>query len=376
MTLFGKKYMTPSNLEPYGAYVATGDLKAVDNGSLRMYSYTNRCVYKGNWNHWTRTARGIIFERETGKLVLPVMPKAFNINERHETLLPYLPRMPFVVEEKVDGTLCHYLTYNGEQIIATKGSFDSIQIGEAWRILRVQCDLSALPDGITLAMEVIYPENRFDHSKGCLVVDYGDKRELVLLAAFDQESGYELPSAAVDAIATTCGFRRPLVFDCDLESTMDLCGGMDLSQEGFVIRYANNYRVKIKGEAYLKMARLISRLSPLAVWEAMAGGELPDTFVMDYPEELRPELEGIQANLFCHRTRIISEIEQDADALPEQGDLSLRDHRKQVGLFLKDHSSALSHPGAVFSRLLGNTHALEKYIRDTTRPTGNVFGDQ
>ncbi|MET9842806.1 hypothetical protein ABZZ01_34320, partial [Streptomyces virginiae] len=76
--------------------------------------------------------------------------------------------------------------YAGRWRVASKGSFISAQA--VWAQRRLDgADTAALHPGTTYLAEILYPQNR-------IVVDYGDRRDLVLLAAFGLD-GTEVPLA-------------------------------------------------------------------------------------------------------------------------------------------------------------------------------------
>jgi RNA ligase len=51
-----------------------------------------------------------------------------------------------------------------------------------------------------------------------------------------------------------------------------LCQKLPRDREGFVVRFASGLRIKLKGEQYCRIHKLISRCTPLALWDAMMPG--------------------------------------------------------------------------------------------------------
>src|SRR5207249_3478205 len=82
--------------------------------------------------------------------------------------------------------------------------------------------------------------------------------------------------------------------------------------EGFVIRFADGRRVKVKTEWYLQIAKIMSNLTPIAVWEVMRGGKVPDSYLVQVPEELRPVAEKYQAILEGQYARALLDIDRVA----------------------------------------------------------------
>ncbi len=131
--------------------------------------------------------RGLVADDTTGRIVGLPLPKFFNLAE-HATGSPYappLPDEPFEVYDKVDGSLAVVFHYAGRWHAASKGSFTSSQAVWAQRRLDA-ADTTGLAPGTTYLAEMLYPANR-------IVVNYGERRDLVLLAVFGPD-GTEVPS--------------------------------------------------------------------------------------------------------------------------------------------------------------------------------------
>ena len=363
----GERGIHPS-LRSYMAEVEAGNIKARFKGPLLLLDYSEKCTYRSAWNHWTKTARGRIYEWETGSMICCVPQKFFNWGENFDHLPDQLPRLPFVVEEKADGSMCAVWFYNGKWNTSTRGSFDSEQAIIAKRMIDGMNIDRAVTQDTTLIFELIGPSNK-------IVIPY-EQDELVLLTCFNRDGDWEHESDFSDAVARILGVRRPKVYDYTLDDIIGMRDTLPVDDEGWVVRYNNNFRIKVKGTEYLKMAKLISGLSPLAVWEAMEGDGLPERFVMDYPEEFRPELEAIHGRLVKRRHQIRDEIRRDQLLWPEPVTEVLAHRRKQLGLWLKENGDRLKHPGMVFPVLLGDEKGVAKYVRETTRPTSNIIAGE
>jgi hypothetical protein len=118
--------------------------------------------------------------RRRRRIVARPFAKFFN----YGTPQAVIPAEPFVVTEKIDGSLGILYYLDGEPHIATRGSFTSEQAARARRCC-ASYEIEWTP-GTTPLFEIVYPENR-------IVVDYGDRRELVLLAAIDHATGRDAP---------------------------------------------------------------------------------------------------------------------------------------------------------------------------------------
>jgi len=229
---------------------------------LSIFKYTETCAFEDGWNPINRICRGIIFNTTTGDLIARSFPKFFNIGERPESSLENLPQGAFEVFEKMDGSMGSlYKLPTGEWAVATPGSMDSPQAREATKMLS-QYDLSTIPDNVTPVVEIIYPENR-------IVVDYADRRELILLTVFNRD-GSEWSTLEVDGLAIFCGFGRPKIYGhIDLENLT-----FAENAEGYVIRFTSGLRVKAKSPVYVMAHRFLTNVSIPRVVEGCRDGSI------------------------------------------------------------------------------------------------------
>jgi RNA ligase len=237
---------------------------------LSIYTYTRACQYERIWNRVTTRCRGLVADDVTGEIVALPLPKFFNIGE-HEAGQPYAPALPdepFEVYDKVDGSLAVVFHYAGRWRVASKGSFISAQATWAQRRLD-GADTAALVPGVTYLAEILYPQNR-------IVVDYGDRRDLVLLAAFAAD-GTEIPLA--DAATHWQGVGSvvkvwPAMDLADLVKLTEsntLPGGRAATgtdAEGFVLRFASGVRAKAKLSEYVRLHKGLTGVTARDIWRS------------------------------------------------------------------------------------------------------------
>lgn len=265
------------------------ETKTSDGKNLILFNYTEHCTYERAWNEYTLAARGTIYEKETGIVHAKAFPKFFNLGENHWTMAEDLPfDKPFRVFEKMDGSLgLIYKSGDGKFAVSTRGSFYSEQSKEATKML-ANYNLEQLNyDNVSLLVEIIYPENRIQ-------VNYGDRRELVLLGGFDNENGRELDWESVEAFSQWTGIPLcPTLEITDLKTLLEMkqTGKWD-KEEGWVVHLSNGTRVKIKTDDYMRIAKVKAHLGPLAIWESMVAGRIQN-YLEGIPEELRPDAESI-----------------------------------------------------------------------------------
>ncbi|WP_234351378.1 AAA family ATPase [Streptomyces sp. XY413] len=235
---------------------------------LSIYTYTRTAQYERVWNEVTTRCRGLVADDETGAVVALPLPKFFNVGE-HESGQPYAPALPdepFEVYDKVDGSLAIVFHYAGRWRVASKGSFISAQA--VWAQRRLDgADTAALHPGTTYLAEILYPQNR-------IVVDYGDRRDLVLLAAFGLD-GTEVPLAEAAAhwagigSVVTVWPAMPLDELLALTESNTLPGGAranGMDAEGFVLRFASGVRAKAKLSEYVRLHKVLTGVTARDVW--------------------------------------------------------------------------------------------------------------
>jgi len=250
---------------------------------LTQYTYTQICTYNAAWNLYTQVARGIIVDHE--RIVALPFPKFFNLSE-NKTIIPDLP---FKCYEKVDGSLIIVFHYDGEWHTATKGSFNSDQAVWAdnylrdrlWQHIDFEID-RPLDTNKTYLFEAIYPQNK-------IVVNYGNTENLVLLGVYDVNTGLELDIETYKYI-----FDTAISYNFhDMDAIITKCSTLPKDQEGFVIRWDDGTRGKVKGDEYCRVHKLISNVTPLAIWEMMLHGDNLDFVRKELPEEFLVDFDNI-----------------------------------------------------------------------------------
>lgn len=353
------------DLQEFKKRVEEGYLRKSEKGDLVLYGYTDRCTFARAWDKYTRIARGLILNKNTGEVIARPFSKFFNLGEMEETFLANLPNLPYEVFEKLDGSLGILFNYNGEWDVSTRGSFYSEQAAEAKEIMK-DYNLLYINPNITLLAEIIYPQNK-------IIVSYGDSRKLVLLAAFNRDTGEELSREDLVTLCELTGMPIAPKYGLTIEQAIAEQSRLSKDEEGFVVRFENGLRVKIKGTEYLRIAKLMSSLSPIALWETMKDGKVDTTYLQQLPEELRTDYEPYVDALEERYRLVAMEVMEDFYKLPlsaqESGGNPTTETRKELGIFLKNNK--VRHEGAMFPLVLGKLDLLTRYITKQIRPDGN-----
>lgn len=330
--------------------------RCAERPGLAIYTYTDRATYEALWTPAVEIARGLVLDHDARRIVATPFPKFFNLGERG--LGP--PAEPFEAFEKVDGSL-GTLAHDGLRWrVTTKGSFASDQArwAEAWLAAR---DTSALVPGTTYCFEIVYPENR-------IVVSY-QWAGLVLLAAYGEDGrewSYPELVATADALGTRAAERYSYP---SVAALVEAAAAFRADREGFVVRFAGGFRLKVKGAEYLRVHRLVSRVTPLALWEAIVAGDDLDAIRVQIPEEFWRDFDAIRSALLAEFDRIANAVEAEASRWTFAAD-------RDVGLALPTIPEPVR--GLLFPRRKGGAAWLDSpkargALCKLFRPTGNVL---
>jgi RNA ligase len=208
---------------------------------LTIWNYSEKCQYENLWDETLLMCRGLVTD-DTGDIVAIPFQKFFNIEEGK-----FEPTENFEVYEKMDGSLGIVFWYRGQWVVATRGSFTSDQAIKAREILK-KYNTDIMFRHLTFCFEIIYPENR-------IVLDYGTDEKLVLLGTFDK-NGKEMDVE----IWSQWGFDVVKKYD-GIKDFKELKSMVKDDQEGFVVKFSNGDRIKVKGVEYLRLHKIIDRKS-------------------------------------------------------------------------------------------------------------------
>lgn len=342
-----------------------------DDLPIGVCTYTEKAQFDNIWTPVTVNCRGLVIDFETGLIVGLTLPKFFNSNQHgpDNTWAPPLPNLPFEVFEKVDGSLITVFHYAGRWMTASKGSFNSDQA--KWAQARVNHRQYAFREGLTYIAEAVYPENR-------IVVDYKGQEDLVLLAARDNFDGAELPLSVVEnswrgvgSVVSTWGLSDPEglpTLTRLAEEGKSWLGKKQIGTEaeGYVIRFTNGVRAKVKLADYLVAHKLFTNTSERTVWEWLATGQdlstllafVPDEFA-DWVKEVAKALLEVHATLVC---RITDTYDVIRAILPPEPS------RKEFAEMAVKYQSA----AALFAMFDGQGQKVSDWVWKQIRPEGQT----
>jgi RNA ligase len=377
--------------------------------NLVILNYTEKAQFDRIWDPVTSVCRGLIIDTISPGFAAEhffdnatVVARAFN--KFHNLNTEYAPETTEAnlaehyidhITDKLDGSLGIIFFYDNLWHVATRGSFDSDQARWATKYLREHLRTTELlhpdapfPPGWTPVCEIIYAANR-------IVVSY-DYESLVLLAFVNPTDVHEMPRATAERAAGLVGlpivkkFKKTLS-ECVAENTTNL--------EGYVITYTHGVKVKVKFAEYLRLHRILTGLSPIAVWEMKKAQQDHEIRILledptipagfkEWLEKWNHKLEmdyltiqSAASHLFAQAVsldlvRFVSEIEHlspclmvDLDGTECSCKLYNKEQRKALAMWILEATKDVPYlKGFLFA--MADDHSIDKMIWDHIRPNG------
>lgn len=292
---------------------------------LAIYKYSQQCVFARNWNETTLLCRGIVLD-DAGEVVINSFPKFFNYNEGNG-LEAYTERknsgMPYEVTDKMDGSLIQVARYKGQVVISSSGSFTSPQAMKAVSLLAGKEEW--IDEIHSYLFEIIYPDNR-------IVLNYGDKVSLTLLAIRHTETGVEFPLDLHKGEFETVQIVDHFVSLLEIEN--ELKKANFINKEGYIVKFADGYRVKMKYDEYMRLHKIVSGVNEKYVWECLRDGVDIENTLVNIPDELFQFVKDAKAKFqaeFDALDKVVKLIHQTINknvTRKEQAEYILRHHKE------------------------------------------------
>ena len=246
---------------------------------LTIWNYSPKVQYEKLWDEITLQCRGLV-TNSNGEVVARPFKKFFN----YEELSPeQIPNEEYEVYEKMDGSLGILFNYNGQWVMATRGSFTSPQSVKGWELLQ-KYNFNRLIDKYTYLFEIIYPENR-------IVCQY-DFEDLILLGIVETRTGNEVniqfgndEDIRFKNLINNLGFKVVTLYKTWGESYDLLKEEISNDKEGYVIRFRNGFRMKIKGDEYVRLHKILTNISSRDIWEYLKDDRPLDDILDKVPDE-------------------------------------------------------------------------------------------
>jgi RNA ligase len=301
---------------------------------LTIWNYSATTQYEGYWDEITLQCRGLVTD-DMGNIVARPFKKFFNMEEGRHT-----STSEFDVYEKMDGSLIIVFWYDGGWVVASRGSFISEQALSATEHIKHFNNMDMLDTNATYMFELIAKWNR-------IVVDYGDREELVLLGV--NGSDYECTYHELTNVADALGCNVAKKYD-GIKDYSTLKEMISDNQEGFVVRFSNGDRMKIKGDEYVRLHRIMTNISTTSVWEVLSGGESMESYLQNVPDEFYDKVRDYEAEL----NRTFNEWKDDYNQVFDIISEKRPESRKEWATLIKEYDK--EYWGVLFKMIDGKDY--------------------
>ena len=136
----------------------------------------------------------------------------------------------------------------------------------------------------TYLFEIVHPNNR-------IVVDYKGMEDLILIAVVDTETGYDEDIDKYSYLGFT------MVGEFEHREIKDLIEDNISNKEGYILKFTNGFRVKIKFEEYVHNHKYITGISSYTIWEMLKNGESDEVILEVLPDEMYDWYNKVKAEL-------------------------------------------------------------------------------
>ena len=368
---------------------------------LTIWNYSPKVQYEKLWDDITLQCRGLVTNSK-GEIVARPFKKFFNYEEHKPE---DIPNEDYVVYEKMDGSLGILFYYKeeltderryniwfnnnyetgmerffdpnnlpdfenpyyeptpktkGEWILATRGSFTSPQAIKGKEILD-RHDISALRKDNTYLFEIIYPENR-------IVVDYGHEEKLVVIGGIHTETGEEIPDSSLFWMQDA-GFEVVTTYKTWGEGYDLLKEEISKDREGYVIRFKNGFRMKIKGEEYKRLHKILTNISNRDIWEYLKDNKPFDELLEKVPDEFNDWVKTTIRDLkyACFQLRETAGKLHDGFRYGKFGDRDPEPSKKEFAEFVMKQQKVLH--AIMFAMWEKNNPKVDEIIWKLVKPT-------
>ncbi|MCK4668288.1 hypothetical protein KAU33_16165 [Candidatus Dependentiae bacterium] len=341
------------------ARVKLKTIKAVKHPTLpiTIYNYTTKTQYEKLWDEYTINCRGLIIDDERNIVARP-FSKIFNYGEVVDSdkgIKNIIERPKFF--NKLDGVLGVTYPNDSEIAVATRGSFTNSQSQFATEWLQDRIPPSKFKPEYTYLFEIIHPDSR-------IVINY-EFEGLVLLAVLSKDGTHELDHIK-EGLRLGVGFARYMTFPDILQALAYLEKADGREIEGFVLKFSNGYRIKMKSEDYVRMHRMIFHTSSKDIWLAMKEDRLESVYEV-LPDEMLPWVQEIERDLISQYNALMETANHIAKTALRRYNTK-QDIARYISLF--------PEKSVAFLIANGKKEKAEALVWKTIKPKHEKFSDE
>lgn len=252
---------------------------------LTVWNYSKNTQYIEHWDDITTLCRGLVLD-DNGNIIARGFPKFFNYEQRQFD--KSISTEGCRIYDKMDGSFIMLFYYDDQWIVSSKGSFHSDQVFMAQNILNKMYQednkfYDKLSKNLSYCFELIHPDNR-------IVVDYKGDERLVYLSSFDVNGveHFDEYHKFKDRV-----FAYPFGgFDYDMLKYHNA----HPNAEGYVIRFDNGPRCKIKFDEYIRLHSIATRTSTKDVYKSIVENSF-DEVIEKSPDELYDSIKRVHHSI-------------------------------------------------------------------------------
>jgi len=216
-------------------------------------------------------------------------------------------------------------------------------------------DYNRLHPNYTYLFEIIYQENR-------IVCSY-DFEDLILLGMIHTDTGNEIninnnsdEDIRFNNMVNNLGFKIVTLYKTWGESYDLLKEEISKDKEGYVIRFKNGFRMKIKGDEYKRLHKILTNISNRDIWEYLKEGKPLDEILDKVPDEFYDWVKKTKENLETQFVSIKNNVENEFKLLID---------KKEFAEKIKDNP----YKSLLFKRLDSYSPQLNNMIWDMIYPS-------
>jgi RNA ligase len=218
----------------------------------------------------------------------------------------------------------------------------------------------------TVIFEIIYPENR-------IVVNYGDMEDMVYLGVVENSTGNDLyPVIEKDwpfPVVRRYTELENLTMD-ELVERVNNHEDYGNNREGYVVKFKNGSRTKLKYPDYIRLHRIMTDMSEKRILEAVIQGPLSEEFLDGVPDECYDWLKDVEKRFRAEyeTIKLSCQLFYQQCQLKQIGDAPKFTRKDWALAFLKT-----PYPAVLFNMLDGNDYSPAIWAKIEPKPGKQTF---
>jgi len=186
---------------------------------------------------------------------------------------------------------------------------------------------------------------------------------IILLTAYNRYTGKEYNWDYIVRLSQKFGFTLVQSYDQNqlkyCREQLKTISGKEL--EGFVVRFNNGLRIKIKSHDYFRRSYVLANLTPLNIWKEMISGKASN-FKPDFIDDI-DHYNKMALFLETKYNQIFNEIQNQFNQIANKS------NRKIFAQKIKN----MNHKPALFALFDNKYDCVDKYILQQIKPKNNII---